>query len=211
MSRRAIYGHALEAADTLGGIAMLDHPNFHYAAGGDLLAALAGDGLRFFEVANEAVDSNNDGDETHPSTEKLWDHALSAGHKLYGVATDDAHHYYDAARTRRRGEIAHVGDRGFVMVKADRNASSIRAALERGDFYASNGLILRDVRLDGTVLRIEADETITTYFIGDQGRILATAKGESAALDIATAGSRYVRAKVIGKRRKAAWIQPHWP
>ena len=76
---------------------------------------VAGDGLRFFEVANEAVDSNNDGDEAHPSTEKMWDHVLTAGHKLYGIATDDAHHYYDVAETRRRGELAHVGDRALLQ------------------------------------------------------------------------------------------------
>jgi hypothetical protein len=211
VARKDLYLHALQTTDALGGLAMLDHPNFHYAADGPLLTALAAEGLRFFEVANEAVDSSNDGDASHPSTEKLWDQVLTAGHELYGIATDDAHHYYDAAATRARGEVAHVGDRGFVMVKADRDATSIRAALQRGDFYASNGLLLRDVRLDGSVLRIEADENVTTTFIGDSGRILATARGKTAALDITKAGSAYVRARVVGPRRTIAWIQPHWP
>ncbi len=49
-----------------------------------------------FEVANEAVDSNNEGDATTPSTERLWDQVLDAGGRIYGVASDDAHHYADA-------------------------------------------------------------------------------------------------------------------
>ena len=35
------------------------------------------------------------------------------------------------------------------MVRAERDGDAIRSALERGDFYASNGLLLTDVRREG--------------------------------------------------------------
>ena len=168
-------------------------------------------GLRFFEVANEAIDSNNEGDATHPSTEAIWDSVLGQGFELYGVATDDAHHYDDAARVRAEGGLAHVGDRGFVMVRAERDGDAIRSALERGDFYASNGLLLTDVRREGDVLRIDAPEDVTVTFIGDGGRTLATGTGRSASIDLRAAASSYVRARVLDARGRTAWIQPHRP
>jgi hypothetical protein len=211
VERFAIYRHAIEAAAALGGIAVLDHPNFHYAADAALIGSLVEGGLRFFEVANEAVDSNNEGDATHPSTEAIWDSVLGQGLQLYGVATDDAHHYDDAARVRSEGGLAHVGDRGFVMVRAERDGDAIRSALERGDFYASNGLLLGDVRREGDVLRIDASEDVTVTFIGDAGRTLATEKGRSASIDLRATASSYVRARVVDGRGRTAWIQPHRP
>jgi hypothetical protein len=208
--RAAVYTHAIETAHALHGLAMLNHPNFHYAADAALLTELAGEGLRLFEVANEAVDSNNAGDGAHPSTEALWDAVLGQGHRLYGIATDDAHHYDDADAVRARGGLAHVGNRGFVMVRAEHNQAAIRAALERGEFYASNGLVLSDVRRDRDRLIVEAPASVTVTFIGEGGRTLATSSGTSASLDLATVESGYVRARVVDANGRTAWVQPHW-
>ena len=100
-------------------------------ADGDALSSVLSelDGLALVEVANEAIDSNNPGDALHPSTEALWDAALGQGARVWGVATDDSHHYDDAAAVLARGEEAYVGDRGFVMVRAERSEAAIRAAI----------------------------------------------------------------------------------
>ena len=84
VERLALYRHALEATAALGGIAVLDHPNFHYAADAALTGSLVESGLRFFEVANEAVDSNNEGDPAHPSTEAIWDSVLGRVYRSSG-------------------------------------------------------------------------------------------------------------------------------
>ena len=47
----------------MGGLAQLNHPNFHYGADGPLVAALARDGLMLLEIANESWDSNDTPDE----------------------------------------------------------------------------------------------------------------------------------------------------
>jgi hypothetical protein len=145
LARREVYGRALRTTREFGGLAQLNHPNFHYSADAGLIAELVDDGVLLLEVANEAVDSNNAGDARHPDTFALWDAVLSRGKKVYGVATDDAHHYEDAAAVRARGDAAYVGDRGWVMVRARRDAAAIRAAIERGDFYASNGVTLTEL------------------------------------------------------------------
>jgi len=211
--RLELYGHAMRVTETLGGVAMLDHPNVHYAADTELLVALAHRGLTMFEVANEAVDSNNAGDASHPSTEAMWDGALTSGARLWGVATDDAHHYGDAEAVRARGEVAHVGDRGWVMVRAEPDEVSIRSALERGDFYASNGVELTEVRVDGSTLEVVAAESVRPHhfvFIGPDGEVLHEQRGQRASFTVAPEYVGYVRVRVTDRGGRRAWTQPVW-
>jgi len=71
------------------------------------------------------------------------------------TATDDAHHFYDAAATRARNEDVFPGDRGFVMVRARKDPAAIRAALMKGDFYASTGIFLKRIDQTPGALEIE--------------------------------------------------------
>jgi len=213
------YRFAAQLSGDLGGLALLNHPNFHYGADasviGEVAAALArrGDRPLLLEVANMAVDSNNEGDATHPSTEQLWDQVLSAGHRVYGVATDDAHHY-DDAEERRALEEAFVGGRGFVMVRAEKSMASIRDALARGDFYASDGLVLDRAEVVGDELIVEIREgaqmPVRTSFIGVDGQLLRRVTGSSARLKLSAEKSSYVRAEVVDAGGKRAWVQPIW-
>lgn len=214
IDRLELYAHAIAVTEALGGVALLDHPNFHYAADADLVAALAGRGLTLLEVANEAVDSNNEGDAEHPSTEALWDAVLSTGARVWGVATDDAHHYYDARAVREQGRLAHVGDRGWVMVRAERDPGAIRAAIERGEFYASNGVLLRRVEWDGKTLRLAVDDAAEGVhrfaFVGDGGKVLERQRGREAAFTLPEGHAGYVRAVVEDRQGRKAWVQPVW-
>lgn len=211
-SRVELFAHGIAVAESLGGVAQLNHPNFHYAANADQLAALAARGLVLFEVANEAWDSNNEGDTTHASTEALWDAVLTQGGRLYGTATDDAHHYYDAASRERAGQPVFTGDVGFVMVRADRSPEAIRDALHSGDFYASTGLFLEDVSFDEGVLEVRVAPSPTgstsIAFIVDGGVVALTTVGSQARYDTRTKGHRYVRAVVTDQDGHRAWIQP---
>lgn len=210
-SRKARFGAALKATEQLGGLAQLNHPNFHYALTPELIAELSREGARFLEVANEAVDSNNAGDKKHPSTERLWDLALSKGARIWGTATDDAHHFYDADEARAAGELAHVGDRGFVMVRANKDVASIRNALERGDFYASSGVLLDRIALENGKIVIEAppgEEPLHFAFWGQGGDFLGETRGRTARLDLSNVSSSYVRATVTDSKGRKAWTQP---
>jgi hypothetical protein len=204
--RRALYGRALARTRELGGLAQLNHPNFHYAADAALIAALVDDGVALLEVANEAIDSNNAGDAAHPSTEALWDATLTAGRRVWAVATDDAHHYDDAARIEAGGETAYVGDRGWVMVRAARDPRAIRAAIERGEFYASNGVRLDDVEVVGGALRVRVATPHAIAFIGPGGATLARTVAAEASHAPPPGG--YVRAVVTAPDGRRAWTQP---
>jgi hypothetical protein len=212
-SRAEIYRRAIATARRMGGLAQLNHPNFHYAADGPLVTALARDGLTLLEIANQSWDSNDTPDEKgRPTSEAIWDAALTAGATLYGTATDDAHHYFDATARAARGEPVFAGDRGFVMVRARRDPAAIREALARGDFYASTGVLLTRVEHDAKTLTIEVDARSPGNhrfaFIGTGGRTVATAQGRAATFPLAGLRDGYLRAVVSDAVGHKAWTQP---
>jgi len=78
---------------------------------------------------------------------------------------DDSHHYHAWHSTNSNA------GRGWVMVRAERlTPESIVQALEDGDFYASSGVVLKDVRYSTNSLRVEISSepgvTYRTQFIG---------------------------------------------
>lgn len=187
--RVTVYRGLVELARELGGLAQINHPNFHYGASVETIAAIA-KGPLLLEVANEAIDSNNGGDATHPSTFAIWDALLDRGLVVWGTATDDAHHYEDAEAVRARGEMAFEGDRGFVMVRGDVDPTveEIEAAMARGDFYASTGVLLDDV--------VCANGELNVWPQDDGAKIERIA------------GDGWVRAEVTDARGRKAWTQP---
>jgi hypothetical protein len=212
-SRDAIYGRAVEAARRMHGLAQLNHPNFHYGADGALIARLAARGLALLEIANQSWDSNDrPADAGRPSSEALWNAALTAGANVWGTATDDAHHYFDARDAAARGEAVFPGDLGFVMVHARKDPAAIRDALARGDFYASTGVLLRQITHAADALEIEVDDRSPGphhfVFIGAGGRTLAAADGRRARFALAGARGGYVRAVVSDGSGRRAWVQP---
>lgn len=211
-AREDLYGLELAQAQRLGAITQLNHPNFHFAADADLVTKLAAGGVAMMEIANEAHDSMNDGDATHDSTEATWDEALSRGARVLGTATDDAHDYFDDPAQAALFPKAYTGDRGFVMVRAERTARSIRDALARGDFYASTGLLLEraDVTAEGVALEAYSDGPVWFEVIGDHGGVLRAEAGRSIAFDPRTIASSYVRVRVTDAAGRHAWTQPVW-
>src|SRR5690606_19937182 len=87
------------------------------------------------------------GDEHHPSVERIWDIAntIRVGElqapPLFAVATDDTHSYH--------GKGSSQPGRGWIMVRAgELTPAALIEAMRRGDFYASSGVTLRDIRYD---------------------------------------------------------------
>jgi hypothetical protein len=209
VDRSRVYAMEINAARDMHALAQINHPDFHYSVSADLLLELAHDGANFVEVANEAIDSNNGGDASHPSTEALWDSVLTRGGRIWGTATDDAHHYDDAAALAARGEEVFTGDRGWVMVRAERNLASIRDALEHGRFYSSNGVELSDVRVENGALVVElpASAAEHTFRFISGGRVVSTVRGRRASFDIPQG---YLRCVIDGPNDRHAWTQPVW-
>lgn len=152
----------------------LNHPNFGYAVTAEQLLPTVGG--NFFEVYNGHPAVNNSGDETHASTERMWDIINSFRLEtlklplLYGLATDDCHNYFETTPGKR----AQPG-RGWVNVLTSTlTPDALVESLEAGRFYSSSGVSLKSVSSDGSVLQLEiaAEEGVTyrTEFIGtDRG------------------------------------------
>jgi len=211
--RLEIFHRALDTTRRLGGIAQLNHPNFHYAADAPVVTRLARDGLSLLEIANRSWDSNDvPADAGHPSSEAIWDAVLTAGADVFGTATDDAHHYFDARTVGARGDAVFPGDLGFVMVRAAKEPAAIRAAIARGDFYASTGVLLGRIDRIGDSLQIAIDDRSPGghrfTFIGAGGRVLSRAQGRRATFVLSAARGGYVRAVIEDGAGRRAWTQP---
>jgi hypothetical protein len=204
-ARVAMYQRALDTTAALGGLAQLNHPQWHWGMTGALLTELGRRGLSLVEIANRQFDAWDAGGARFPSTEALWDEALGAGVTLWGVASDDAHSYDQPGRYPAGG--------GWVMVRAPRDPIAIRDALAAGRFYSSTGVALARAGVEHGALLVEVaadspgDHAIS--FIGG-GRVLAEVSGRAAHYPLAGAPG-YVRAVVRRSDGARAWVQPARP
>lgn len=187
-----------------GGVPSVNHPNFRWQVSPDDLAELRD--LRLFEIHNAGPATNNLGHgDGRPSVEAVWDQLLTAGHRMVGIAVDDAHHFRVWGRT-----YSNPG-RAWMMVRAEATEPGVLGALEAGDCYASTGVTLGEfVARDGEVV-IEAaprwDVTFRTTFVGRGGRLLDDQRGPSARYRL-RGGDGYVRARVEDSDGLVAWTQP---
>ena len=203
----------------------LNHPSWpEYDVSAENIAGV--EGLGFLEVWNMGGDCKVIGDGKHPSCEKLWDIANTIRLQemkqapLYGTATDDCHNYIsDSPKSSQPG-------RGFVVVRSEKlEANSLVNAMLQGDYYASTGVMLKDVSFDPATktLRVEvdpkADTNYTIEFIGTRrgtstkktdatpdgysakiGEVFKTVKGTSAEYQM-TGDELYVRAAIRSDRK----------
>jgi hypothetical protein len=149
-------------------IAHINHPNFGWGIVAEDLIRLEGDS--FFEVYNGHPSVKNWGDNAHPGTDRIWDIVLTKrlymdGDIFYGLATDDAHSYYNF-----KVGTANAG-RGWVMVYGHSlKDEDIVNALIAGDFYSSAGVLLDDITISDNQIKVtikaEPDVAYTTQFIG---------------------------------------------
>ena len=188
-----------------GGVPHINHPNFRWAITPDQLRQVQNNKL--FEVYNGHPQVNNVGGGGVPGLEEVWDAILTSGVLLYGIAVDDAHTFKQPGNP----SVAGPG-RGWVMVRAARlEPRALLEAMERGDFYASTGVVLSDIQV--TPARISVTVTKTTFskyrvqFIGRGGRVLKEVFDTPASYDI-RGDEGYVRARVLESNGQMAWVQP---
>ncbi len=204
----------------------VNHPNYGWAVNTEDLKQLEGE--RFFEIYNGHPLVHNFGDSIRSGTEQMWDevvtHYLHEGKPvMYGIAVDDAHQYH-----RFDPRNANPG-RGWIYVKsASLTPDDLISAMERGEFYSTTGVVLKDVRIEEGTLKIEIDEeegvNYTTRFVGTRadrgsptGELFKTVRGSSASYTM-SGNELYVRAKIISDKEKVnpymegeyevAWTQP---
>jgi hypothetical protein len=187
------------------GVPHINHPNFRWAITPAELAQVQN--TKLFEIYNGHPQTNNAGGGGVAGLEEAWDAILSTGTLLYGIAVDDAHVF----RQPGNPDVAGPG-RGWVMVRAARlDARLVLDALERGEFYASTGVVLTDVRSDSRSMTVDvkadAWAKYRIQFVGKGGRILRDVTEPSATYTM-SGDEGYVRARVLESNGRMAWTQP---
>jgi hypothetical protein len=189
----------VDAVTALGGLPFFAHP-YWCAQTPEQIAPIRGVlGLEVYNSVCERMDGLG-------VASAYWDAVLGQGKRLWGLAVDDAHW--------RHNEVGV----GFVMVRAPAlSEPAILDALRQGQFYASTGPKIQDLRLvpDGSgqpALRVTCDpcETITFYAHGNRGRRVYAAPGEL--LDAATCTLRrdqvFLRVECRDAQGRTAWSNP---
>ena len=194
----------IDAIIGAGGIASINHPNYAWAFDHNAISQVTGASL--LEVFNGHHSANLYGAPGRPSCEEIWDRVLSAGVVIFGVATDDAHHYSDFAHDR-----ANPG-RGWVMVRShELTTEAIVESLASGRFYSSTGVTLTEVHLMAEMISLriepERDYIYVTRFVGRDGVEHAAEVGTEAAYRF-KGDEGYVRAVVTSSSGALAWTQP---
>ncbi|GAB3950945.1 hypothetical protein GCM10028805_30030 [Spirosoma harenae] len=202
----------------------INHPNFYWAIKAEDLMQLRYE--RFFEVFNGHPLVHNYGDSTREGTESMWDkinlHFLQQGRPLmYGLGTDDSHHYYFFGPTYSNS------GRAWVMVDApELTPKSIIESMEAGRFYATSGVTLKQLpQVDNSlIVRIKTEPGITykIQFFGlkkgkQQAELLREVTDSVANYSLSN-DVLLLRAKIISSKPKynpfmpgdveTAWTQP---
>jgi hypothetical protein len=173
---------------------------------------------------------HNYGDSVTIGMEELWDrllvHYLREGRSLlYGLATDDSHNYLEY-----KTGMSNPG-RGWLMVRArDLSPGALIEAMESGNFYATTGVELKDVRFAGRKLAVEVKPapgvsyTIEFWGAKNDKTPVASARKKLKVIQGTHASYKlgkddlYVRARIISSKRQqnpyqagdveTAWTQP---
>ncbi len=195
----------VDAIRQAGGVPHVNHPNYEWAISAEDLARLKN--TRLIEIFNGHPKVNNVGGGGYPGLEEMWDAVLSSGVLVYGIAVDDAHHF-----KRPDDPSASKPGQGWIVVRApELSADAIVGAMERGDFYASTGVTLKDYEVTGDAVTItlpEAGSTrFTVSFIGKGGKVLERAISNPAVYTF-RGDEGYVRARVVDSNGLRAWTQP---
>lgn len=136
---------------------MVNHPHWRFF---DLVPQDVIDhpDVRYFEICNCGAELERPRYMSRRdfSCDRFWDVVLAyrcraKGHLLYGVGSDDAHWYPKSGATQDPMPFADA----YIQVRADElTQAALIAAMDRGDFYASSGVDLEDVRFDVSSSRL---------------------------------------------------------
>ena len=194
----------IDAILAAGGIASINHPNFKWSFDHEALKQVVGASL--LEVFNGHPATNGYGAPGKFTAEEIWDHVLTEGRPIFGVATDDAHNYHDFSP-----ELGNPG-RGWVVVRAmELTQEAVIQALETGEFYSSTGVTLPELEISRESIHLtieqEREHIYSTTFSGRGGISLSEVVGTEAEYRV-RGNEGYVRATVRSSSGAKAWTQP---
>ncbi|AKT42045.1 CehA/McbA family metallohydrolase [Chondromyces crocatus] len=195
------------------GIALVNHPNFHWALEPEHIAEAKG--AQLLEIFSGHPHVRSDGDATHTSAESKWEHMISSGHAMAAVAVDDMHALNP---TSKNVPQAGPGIAWVEVFAEETSQEAICAALKAGQLYASAGPRIKRLTVSGDELSIELPSAdIKVEFLDRWGLLLAiepptpTEQGTAYRSTYRLRGpEHYVRARLTAPNGTRAWTQPYW-
>lgn len=185
----------LDEVGKAGGFAVMNHPNWRKNYDHCPLEVLEKlQGYVGIEIFNGVV-IELEGCEL--ATDK-WDRLLAQGRRIYGFATDDSHDY-----------PRHAGVGWLMVQSAARDGGSIVAALQAGRFYASTGVTVDEIAVNGLTAKVRAGNAEKIRVVADYGQVLLNVPGPSAEFTVKPGEkSTYIRFEFYGPGDAMAWLQP---
>ncbi len=160
----------MERIRSLGGVPLLNHPNFRWALDEESVATGA-QGDYLLEIWSGHPDVQPQGDADHPSAEALWDAVLARGASAAPAAVDDAHQLVLSPE----GEGAIPGRAWVETFGEETTRAAICAALGSGRLYASSGPRLTRLVVNGDRITVgTTDRGASVTFVGEKGEELET-------------------------------------
>ncbi len=182
------YGDGINAIYKASALPILNHPIWPPRVPANFIVQQTN--LRHMEIHNGLVQDQEGFD-----NQFLWDQVLSAGKKIWGVASDDAHRTSDYGRA-------------WIMVNAhSRDRDVILSAIRRGQYYCSTGVFLDEISLKPGEIKIASRNGQFIRFIGQNRTVLDSVYSNRAVYRY-KGNENYVRVEISNRNGQMAWTQP---
>lgn len=188
---------ARELAKESGNLMILAHP---YGSGMYESGPAADPLFDAIEVYNHSAEVSS----ANGQAEEYWDYLLRKGHRILGVASDDAH-FYDED-----------GCGGWIMVSCDeRSPQAIAEAIAAGSFYATTGPRIEELYEENGEIVVKCSPCECVRFVEFEyrGRAVRSADKTDSVTEARFAyhaGAKYVRVECVRADGKKAWANPFY-
>ncbi len=177
-----------------GGFCIMNHPNwlenFNHCDHKNLEAWQGYAGIEIYNGVCRRAEGS-------PLATDRWDRLLSAGRKVWGYANDDNHRDWDR------------GVAWNVVQAEDASPGSIVKSLREGRFYASTGVVIDSIEVEGNTLRVRTQNAQRHYVSSLHGRVPAIADGRNLVYTLPDEFPfPYIRIECWGPADAMAWTQP---
>jgi len=130
-----------------------------------------------------------------PLYNDFWDELLTAGHHVWGFGNDDFHDPEDFSNAWNMVHVDDVSATGVVI------------AAKSGRSYATTGLLLEDLIVDGDHVEVHVSADAKGRFVGPGALVLAS--GEGARFSYDAGDEAYVRFEAESDAGRV-FLQPLW-
>ena len=199
---------AIDSINADGGLAVLNHPNwlkdFNHCPQHSIDTWQEYTGIEIFNGTIHTLPGS-------PYATDRWDMVLADRRRIWGFAGDDAH------------EQEEIGRGWIVVYTQEFSVEGIMQSLKNGSFYASTGVVIKNIEVDLNCIKIETENARKIVAVVDYNYRLKEVEGKEIQLEFEgtlpradkfkmfchpNGRARYIRFECWGETEQFAWTQP---